>query len=121
MTALTSEDHDRIDELAAAGKTCNEISKTIGRHPATIQWYLYREGLKAPKSVEGPHRTHTRGDGVSVTRYTADEDVFIEAMRVQDFSHEKIAELSGKRFGIRRTAHSIRCRLIMLAAREGVE
>lgn len=116
MSALTAADHARILELAEAGMTCNAIARELGKHAATVQWFLYREGLRAPTQIEQP-KSYSRG-GRTIHRFTSLEDAFIEALRIQDYTTKQIAEFATKRFGTNRSPHTIRCRLIMLAARE---
>jgi len=113
---LTAEDHDRIEQLAGEGVNANAIARTIGKHPSTVQWFMYSTGLQAPKPRKTPMR-YMRGGRV-VQRFTEDEDVFIQALRIQDYKPEKIAELASKRFGTQRSHHTIRCRLKMLASAE---
>jgi len=114
---LTDEDRDRIDEAAAKGMKAGAIAREIKRHPATVSWYMYSAGLKAPGPSPEKPCSYER-NGRVVHRYTHDEDVFIQALRIQNYPLARIAEITSKRFGTARTAHTIECRLIMLAARE---
>lgn len=116
MSVLTQPDHRRIDELAAQGHNARRIAQLIGRHPSTVHWYMYCNGLSVPKKQETPI-TYVR-NGVRVHRFTDEEDVFIQALRLQDYTPEEIAKHAAARFGTERKHHSIRCRLKMLAARE---
>ena len=116
MTALTVTDRDRIHELAEKNFSAGRISQIIQKHPSTVQWFMYCQGLAAPKQRETP-LMYVR-NGVRVHRFTAEEDAFIEALRIQDYSPEEIAKHAAARFGTERKHHSIRCRLKMLAARE---
>jgi AraC-like DNA-binding protein len=114
---LTDEDHDRIHELAAKGLKCGQIAQRLGRHQSTVQWYMYSEGLQAPTpAAEGTVLTYKRGDH-TVNRFSAEEDAFIETLRIEGVPISEIADRSSQRFGINRKHHSVRCRLIMLAAR----
>lgn len=113
---LTDAERARIIELAEGGASSCAIARELNRHQSSVGWLLYSEGLRAPKPAENP-KPYQRG-GVTVQRFSAEEDAFIEALRTQEYSVSKIAELSSKRFEIRRTAHAVRCRLVMLAARE---
>jgi hypothetical protein len=115
---LTNADHDRIHELAAKGLKAGQIAQQLGRHQSTVQWYMYCQGLHAPKPhIEGRKLQYQRGAFI-VTRFSTEEDAFIQALRVQGFGCVKIAELSSKRFDIDRKHHSVRCRLIMLSSLE---
>jgi|SRR5579859_4152091 len=115
---LTDADRTQIEVLAEKGLSSGQIAQRLRRHQSTVQWFMYRNGLVAPKPLpEGRRLTYTR-NGRTVTRYSQEEDAFIQALRLQGFNIPKIAELSSKRFNIDRKHHSVRCRLIMLAARE---
>lgn len=114
---LTSRDHAEIERLAGEGWKAGKIARHLGRHPATVQWYMYTQGLQAPRPAAEKPRSYMRGGRV-VRHFSADEDVFMEALRVQDFSFREIAEYVNKRFGTERSAHTIKCRLIMLSARD---
>lgn len=119
MTVLTKEDHRRIDELAEKKFTAGRIAQILGRHPSTVQWYMYCNGLSAPKARVYP-RMYVRA-GVRIHRFTVAEDEFIEEMRLDGFSYGEIAIAAAARFGTERKDHSVRCRLKMLAAREVIE
>lgn len=116
MTVMTESDHRRIEELAEKKFSVTRIAQLIDRHPSTVQWYMYSNGLRAPKKLEQP-MTYMRGS-IRVHRFTDEEDVFIEALRIQGFTPAEIASAASNRFGTARKHHSIRCRLKMLAARE---
>lgn len=115
---LTDGDRARIQDLAAQGLNAHAIAAAIRRHPATVGWYMYTSGLRAPRPMpENRRRSYQRG-GVTIYRFTPEEDAFIEALRIQDFKPEEIAAHCSRRFSIMRSAHSVRCRLVMLAARD---
>jgi len=113
---MTDADRQRIEQLAEKNFSVGRIARLIGRHPSTVNWFMYCNGLRAPKKLEKPI-TYMRG-GVRVHRFTDEEDTFIEALRIQDFTPEEIARHAAARFGTERKHHSIRCRLKMLAARD---
>lgn len=119
MTVMTDSDRLRIEELAAKNFSCGRIAKLINRHPSTVKWFMYCNGLSAPKKLEQP-KMYVR-KGIRVHRFTDHEDVFIEALRIQAFTPVEIAAAAAARFGTERKHHSIRCRLKMLAARELTE
>ena len=116
---LAPEDHERIFALAERGWKSTRIAREIEKHPSTVQWFMYRHGLKAPLYRRDPLKPVTRG-GRIVKPFPPEEDAFITALRVQGFGPRKIAELATKRFGHPRNHHTIACRLVMLAAREDV-
>ena len=114
---LTDADRARIQDLAGEGLKAYRIAREIKRHPATVQWYMYTSGLMAPTHNPNRPTSYVR-NGKAVHLFTAEEDAFIEALRIQAYTFDQIAALAGKRFGFARTAHTMQCRLIMLAARE---
>lgn len=112
---LSEECQARIFELAERGWAASRIARDLRKHPSTVQWFMYRSGLKAPEYRKT--EPYYRG-GRLVVPFSPEEDAFIVALRVQDYSPRKIAELASKRFGHDRNNHTVRCRLVMLAARE---
>lgn len=114
---LTDEDRTRIHELAAQGFKAFRIARLIKRHPATVHWFMYTQGLTAPSYNPNRPMSYVR-NGKTVHLFSPEEDAFIEALRIQDFTFDQIADLASKRFGITRSGHTMQCRLIMLAARE---
>lgn len=119
MAKMTEADHRRIDELASQRLSSGRIAQMVGHHPSTVLWYMYCNGLAAPRPREKP-LMYLRGT-VRVHRFTDEEDTFIEALRIQDFTPAEIALHCSNRFGTERKHHSIRCRLKMLAARDDLE
>lgn len=117
---LSEADRDRIFELAEKKFSAGRIAQLIKRHQSTVLWFMYCNGLQAPRPNTKPI-TYTRGDGVVVHRFTDEEDVFIESLRTQGMRPDDIAARAAARFGTMRKHHSIRCRLKMLASRELVE
>ena len=118
---LTDADRAQIIEFANAGLRAGQIAQRIKRSASTVHWHMVSNGLIAAQAApDAPHKPYLRG-GLVVCRYTAEEDAFIQALRVQGYHFERIAELSSLRYSIRRTAHSVQCRLIMLSSREDGE
>jgi hypothetical protein len=118
MRALSDADRDRVTELAEAGFSAKRIGAALGKHPSTVQWCMYSNGLRAPSYGSNPGGSYTRRDGRVVHRFSPAEDQFIEAQRVAGLGLREIARLASARFGTQRTHHTIRCRLVMLAAGE---
>lgn len=115
---LSHADHERITELAGRGFKSGRIAQILGYKKGTIAWFMYSRGLKVPIAGRPPARHYSR-NGVIVCQYSAEEDAFIQALRIQGYKHPKIAELATKRFGVRRTRGSVSNRLLMLAAIDG--
>jgi hypothetical protein len=109
---LTPDEFEKIDALAGRGLTPGQIALRLNRHPGTVNYAMHRLGHR---KLTRRSTTYTR-NGVVVKPFSAEEDAFIQALRVQDFSTAKIADLVGKRFGHPRTPHTINIRLIMLAS-----
>ena len=112
---LSPEDHAEIFKLAERGWRSTRIAREIEKHPSTVQWFMYRNGLKAPGYQR---RTTSTRNGRVVKPFTPDEDAFITALRLQGLSPKKIAELTTERFGHPRSGPTVAHRLIMLAARD---
>ncbi|RWO37275.1 MAG: hypothetical protein EOS11_28730 [Mesorhizobium sp.] len=112
---LSASDHERIHELAARGWKSSRIAREIEKHPATVQWFMYRSGLKAPEYRNG--EPYVR-NGRTVTPFSPREDEFIESLRADGIGHREIAKRVNAMFATERSCHTIQCRLIMLAARE---
>ena len=113
---LTPAHHDQIFELAERGWKATRIARKLRKHPGTVQWFMYRHGLKAPVSPSEP-RAYTR-NGRTVKLFMPEEDAFIESLRAAGKGPTEIARLATERFGHPRNMHTIACRLVMLAARE---
>lgn len=115
---LSKEDHKMILALAERGWNGNRIAQKIEKHPATVAWFMYGRGLKTRTRQTTPRKPYRRADGVLVSPFTPDEDLFIETLRIQNFTFAEIAQLANKRFGTRRPHNSIQMRLVMLAGGE---
>jgi hypothetical protein len=114
---LTDADRERIQELAERGAKAGRIAQIIKRHQSTVYWYMVSNGLTTPRAAPNKPASYVR-NGRIVRHFSADEDAFILALRVQGFSFTKIAHAANGRFATERTAHSVQVRIIMLAARE---
>lgn len=113
---MSPADKQRIRVLASRGLGATVIAADIGRHPSTVNWFMYSDGLRAPKQTDQPS-SYLR-NGRRVHRFTRAEDAYIVEQRLAGEHYTRVAELASLRFGTERTAHVIRCRLIMLAALE---
>jgi hypothetical protein len=114
---LSDADHASIQQLAEKGWKSSRIAQRLKKNSGTVYWYMLRNGLveREATRVQTPAQPYKRG-GHWVYPYSAEEDAFIEALRVQDYSFKKIAEIATKRFGKPRNHHSIFVRLTILAA-----
>lgn len=114
---LSDADKEQIRELASKGLGPTKIAKQIGRHPSTVNWFTYVEGLRAPTPSPDYPKSYLR-NGRRVHRFTREEDEFIERHRADGLTVGEIARAASSRFGTERTGHAISLRLTMLAARE---
>lgn len=114
---LTPDDHTRITELAEKGMKPGRIAQLIKRHQSTVYWFMISRGLVAPRPSPERGTSYIR-NGKACYRFSAAEDAFVQALRVQQFNLVDIARMASKRFGTSRTRHGIEVRLIMLGARE---
>lgn len=112
---LSAEEDQRVVRLAARGFKPGRVALLLNRHPGTINWAFYRLGLKAPSAPK--ERVYVR-DGRTVRHFTAEEDSYIETLRVAGHSQSAIARATSARFGTARSTHTIGTRLKMLANRE---
>ena len=109
---LSGDEEEMISALAELGRSAGQIAVRLNRHAGTINFAMHRMGLKAPVARSFDY---TRANGSAVKSFSPEEDAFIEALRIQHFTYEKIAEVSAKRFGHQRTPATIGIRLKMLA------
>ena len=115
--SLASEEVEKIAALGERGLNAGQIAMRLGgRSASTVYWRLLRLGLACPKR-RAARRSYLR-NGVLVTPFSDEEDSFIRELRIAGVKTPKIAERCMKKFGHRRTAHSIEVRLVMLANAE---
>ena len=113
---LTDADREQIFALAERGLRCGPIARRLEKHPATVRWFMYRNGLVQPlrrhaMPVDRPNASGRKG-------YTAEEDAFLLELREADVDLRVIAQRMTERFGHPRSRHGVEVRLTMLAARE---
>jgi IS30 family transposase len=111
---LSEADREQIFALADKGMKCGPIARRIEKHPATVRWFMYRNGLAQPvrrKSIPTAHPDARGRKG-----YSPEEDAALLEMRSAGIDLRVIAERMTERFGHRRTRHGVEVRLIMLAA-----
>jgi len=112
---LSERDKDVIAAEFERGRKAHTIAREIRKHPSTVQWFLYREGLQGPRY--GSLKPYRRG-GRWVTPFSPEEDAFIVALRLEGLGPTQIARRASARFDTQRNMHTIQCRLVMLAARD---
>jgi hypothetical protein len=113
---MTDADRAEIERLAQTmtKPTSGKIARKINRHVATVNSYMFRHGLIERKVGRAP-RAYQR-NGITVHPYAEEHDAFIEDLSARGLKYREIAELVTAEFGIARNVHSVRIRLIQLAA-----
>jgi len=113
---LSEADHERIFALAGKGLTCGPIAQRIEKHPATVRWFMYRNGLAQPGQRHA--KPADKADARGRKGYSAEEDAHLLALRAAGTDLRVIAENMTERFGHPRSRHGVEVRLTMLAARD---
>jgi DNA-binding CsgD family transcriptional regulator len=116
---LTSEEREQINTLVDEGLKSRRIASRLNRHPSTVNFYLATNGLRKLAFQRRPV-FYIRA-GRKVYPFTTDEDAYIQALRVQDYTWQQIAIFSAKRFGHRRSAATIGTRLRMLGGQDNAD
>lgn len=115
---MSPEEEARVLQLGERGLSSGRVAQLLNRHHSTINWAFYRLGLKAPGPARG--KCYVR-NGRTVRQFTAEEDSYIETLRIAGHSRSAIARAANARFGTERSYHAIHMRLVMLANREGAD
>lgn len=109
---LSPDERERVVELAERGLNATQIAMRMRRHPGTINFAMHALGVTT--LTPRPKRAYMRG-GVEVRSFSAEEDAWITALRIQGYSTPEIARIGARRFGHPRSAATIGMRLKMLA------
>lgn len=102
-------------QLGERGLSSGRVAQLMNRHRSTVNWAFYRLGLKAPGPARG--KVYVR-NGRTVRQFTAEEDSYIETLRIAGHSRSAIARAASASFGTQRSYHAVHMRLVMLANRE---
>jgi hypothetical protein len=112
---MTPADHAAIERLAVEMKnpTPGKIARAINRHPATVNWYMLRNGLieRAPGRAAAPYVRN----GKVIHPYSEQHDKRLLELRCAGKVFREIGEILTTEFGIFRNAHSVQVRLTQLA------
>lgn len=111
---LSVPEHQDVAAVHDRGLTSGQIAVRLNRHQGTISNELVRIGARPPQQCRT--KTYRRGSSI-VKPFSPEEDIWIEALRVQGYTWAKIGELCRKRYGHARTPATIGTRLRQLAAR----
>lgn len=113
---LSEAELEQIEALAERRLSPGIIAMRLNRHPATVGYAMHRMGLRTLAKREFSYVRN----GVAVKSFSAEEDAFVTALRVQGFTTTKIAGLVTKRFGHRRSPHTINVRLVLLSNSDAI-
>lgn len=118
---MSKEERAQIEQLATTMKnpTPGKIARRLGRHPATVNWFMLRNGLieRVPQRLAKPYMRN----GQMVHPYTAEHDRRLVELRTDRpgaprKTYREIGEILTREFGIERDAHSVQVRMTQLAA-----
>lgn len=112
---LTDAERDQIVHMAELGMRATQIARVLQRHPGTINFAMHALGVA--RLTLRRCKPYNR-NGREVHSFSADEDAWITALRIQGYSTPKIATLATLRWGHPRNAATIGIRLKMLANAE---
>lgn len=113
---LTEDEEAKIVELGERLGP-GPIALKLNRHPATVNFAMYRLGVHRPvEPRRGDAVFHRRGKPVRA--FSAEEDTFIEEKRIAGLKIGEILRAHEERFGFKRPRNSIRVRLLMLASKD---
>lgn len=118
---MSPAEHEKIEELALEMKkpTAGKIARAMGRHPATVNWHMLRNGLieRTPNLLGGTYQRN----GQTVHPYIKAHDARLLDLRTDKpgqprKTYREIGEILTQEFGIERDAHSVQVRMTLLAA-----
>ena len=111
---LTDADKEEILSRAEKGQSGGRIAVAIGRHPATVNWFMYCNGFKrrSAQKLRGPYN---RG-GVTVYPWQPSEDAMMERLAGEGLKPAQIAAAMSESLGREVKPHSVKVRLVMLAS-----
>jgi hypothetical protein len=116
---MTTEEKAEITRLATVLKKPmpGPIARRLNRHPATVKWYMLRQGLFVPprRSIHRPYSTKT---GVTRHPWTLAQDARLEELLIEGKNYRQAAEVITTQFNVPRNTHSCQVRAVMLAASE---
>ena len=114
---LSEADKDMIYELAEAGMKSWSIARRIKRHPSTVAWFMWGQGLK----TLGDKKPIYKRGGKTIVPFSAEEDAFILEKRIEGHTPVAIARMHKEKFPHLphpRSRDTIASRLLMLASDE---
>ncbi len=111
---ISEADQQKIVDLAERRLNSGQVAQRLGLRRSRVHNFMATHGLHAARQ----RAVACMRNGKPLRSFSPEEDVWIEALRVQGYTCEKIGALCGKRFGHPRTAATISIRLRMLASRD---
>ena len=112
---LSDRDREAIFNLADAGLKAWSIARRLRKHPSTVSYFMYRNGLK---QLAAKRRQPFRRGGVLVIPFSEEEDDFIQEKSIDGISASRIAAMMEPRFGVPRSRDAVTSRLMLLASDE---
>jgi hypothetical protein len=94
--------------------TAGKIANRLGLKESTVYWHLLSRNLINNRPQRYNRGTYVR-NGHTINPYTRAHDERLTELRVAGKNFREIAAAMTAEFGIRRTAHSIVTRLVILA------
>lgn len=123
---MSAEERKQIDELAArmVKPSAGKIAQKLQRHPATVKWYMLRNGLieRSPGHASKPYMRN----GAMVYPYAPEHDRRLIELRTDKpgrsrLTYREIGEILTREFSIKRDAHSVQVRMTQLACDPNIE
>lgn len=123
---MSEEERRQIEGLAASMKnpTPSKIARRLNRHPATVTWYMLRNGLieRSPGHASKPYMRN----GAMVYPYAPEHDRRLIELRTDKpgrsrLTYREIGEILTREFSIKRDAHSVQVRMTQLACDPNIE
>lgn len=117
---MSKDEHELIEKLVVQMKnpTAGKIARRLQRHPATVNWYMLRNGLieRKPGHALAPYMRN----GAMVYPYTTEQDKRLIELRTDKpgekrKTYREIGEILTREFGVERDAHSVQVRMTQLA------
>jgi hypothetical protein len=109
---LSQDELTAIEAMYEATPSTQLIAFALRRHPSTVNFALYRLGLRAPNTTRSFEYLR---NGRTVKSFSPAEDALIVRLRTEGRTWGEIATEAAKLTGYQRSKHSIGARLLMLA------
>ncbi len=91
---LSPQEIGRLEELAEKRYSRGRIAQIMDRHPSTIEHAMVRYVLHSPREMR--QKPYFR-NGIEVRPFTADEDFYLETLRIAGHTKTAIARAKSPR------------------------